>query len=112
MEDKRKFKRWESSVAGICQWDDTAAEGKVVNLSFNGCCFELGERHPAGDSRVEVTLHNEEYSTSLAGRVAYVLSDPSRVGIEFTGRHEENVKQLMPFFQSFVEAGGDPAAGD
>lgn len=108
MEEKRQFKRWESSVAGICRWGDTAAEGEVVNLSFNGCCLEFPEGYPAKDSEVEITLRKEDQSSRLQGRVAYVLPEPNRVGIQFVGLHEENVKLLMPFFQSFVEAGGDP----
>lgn len=86
-------------------------EGRIVNLSLDGCCIRTDQRFPLGIfRRVETEFRLDGLPFRLAG-VTQAIHDPHHVGIRFldlSRRKRDQLSELIAEIEELLRK--DPAA--
>ena len=98
--DRRREPRHKIDTSAVIRLIDIAAlvRGRIVNVSFGGCCIRTIQRFPVGVyRRVEIEFYVDGLPFRLGG-VIQGIHDPFSVGIRFlnvSARKREQLAQLI-----------------
>ncbi len=102
-EERRRSPRWDCALACLCEGDDFASYGMIVNLSCGGAGISGTEKLPRKNGTLRLTILRLAEEMELPSRVVWVhLQTPGRgkpnFGVEFTASLKETRRKLEAFF--------------
>ncbi len=110
--ERRQFQRWKVSIPCLVQWNDTAAQGTIINLSYSGAFIYRVTPVPQVGTLVLVTFQGVgrrfKLTGSLSSRIAHSIlggkEGVGSVGVAFQKTAEEVQSLLSPTIRALTES--------
>ncbi len=109
--ERRRFKRWETSIPCAVEWEGSSTTGRIANLSFGGALIKQVDITPPKGTRATIRFEVQKHKIKLNGNlVAKILRTVREfkeegkgmvwLGVQFEGPEEEIKSKLNPVFQT------------
>ncbi len=109
--ERRKFKRWETSIPCTLEWEGSSTTGRITDLSFGGALIKQVDALPAQGASVAISFEIDENEVQLNGNLAarilrtlHQLSEEGEgmawLGVYCEDSEEEIRSKLTPVFQA------------